>query len=262
MAKLTDQEKERYARQLIIKNWGESAQEKLKNATIAIIGVGGLGSINSIYAAAAGIGTIKLIDHDIVDISNLNRQVVHFTSDVSKKKVESASEKLSALNPEVKIETHAVKLDEDNIESLIKDCNVVLDCLDNFHTRFLLNKVCVDLEIPYIHAACYAFEGRVLTVIPKDGPCLQCFYPKIPKEMETIPVVGAAVGIMASIEITEAIKLITGIGQPLKERLLIIDGENMNFDVIEVKRHPDCPVCSKFFPKKPSRFKRKKDSQE
>ncbi|MFX1293467.1 MAG: ThiF family adenylyltransferase [Promethearchaeota archaeon] len=259
MLKLTDDEKERYARQLIIKNWGESIQERLKEATIGIIGNGGLGSVNSIYAAAAGIGRIKIVDHDIVDLSNLNRQIIHFTPDISKKKVESASEKLSSLNPEVKIEPFAIKITEENIEDIIKDCNVVLDCLDNFHTRFLLNKICIDLEIPYVHAACYALEGRVLTVIPKKGPCLQCFYPKIPKEMETIPVLGAVVGIIGSIEITEAIKCITGIGKPLIGRLLIADGENMNFDIIEVKRHPNCPVCSKYFPKKLSRFKRSKD---
>ncbi len=258
MANLTNDEKERYARQLIITNFGDAAQEKLKQATIAIIGMGGLGSINSIYAAAAGIGKLKIIDNDIVDLSNLNRQIIHFTADISKKKVDSAAEKLKALNPGIEVETHGIRLTEDNTEDIIKDCDVVLDCLDNFETRFLLNKKCIDLEIPYVHAACYALEGRVLTIIPKQGPCLQCFYPKIPKEMKTIPVLGAAVGIVGSIEVTEAIKCITGIGKPLVGRLLIVDGENMNFDVIEVKRHPECPVCSKYFPKKPSRFKRKK----
>jgi molybdopterin/thiamine biosynthesis adenylyltransferase len=258
LANLTDDEKERYARQLIITNFGDAAQEKLKRATIAIIGMGGLGSINSIYAAAAGIGKLKIIDNDVVDLSNLNRQIIHFTADISKKKVDSAAEKLKALNPEIEVEKHGIRLTEDNIEDIIKGCDVVLDCLDNFETRFLLNKKCIDLKIPYVHAACYALEGRVLTIVPKQGPCLQCFYPKIPKEMETIPVLGAAVGIVGSIEVTEAIKCITGIGKPLVGRLLIVDGENMNFDIIEVKRHPECPICSKYFPKKPSRFKRKK----
>ncbi len=243
---LSDTEKERYTRQLIIKNWGESTQVKLKQSTIVIIGIGGLGSINSIYAAAAGFGKIKIVDHDVVDLSNLNRQVVHYTSDVSKKKVESAAGKLSALNPEIKIEPYDTKLTEENIVDIIKDCDVVLDCLDNFATRFLLNKTCIELGKPYVHAACYAFEGRILTIVPGEGPCLQCFYPKKPQEMKTIPVVGAAVGIMASIEITEAIKCVTGIGKPLIGRLLIVDGLNMMFDIIEVKRHPDCPVCSKY----------------
>jgi len=255
---LNDKEKERYTRQMIINNWGESTQEKLKDATIAIIGIGGLGSVNSFYASAVGIGHIKLVDHDVVDLSNLNRQIIHFTPDITKKKVKSAAEKLSSLNPEIEVEPFAVELTEENIQDIIKDCDVVLDCLDNFHTRFLLNKTCIDLEIPYVHAACYAFEGRVLTILPKKGPCLQCFYPKIPKEMETIPVVGSAVGIIASIEITEAIKCITGIGKPLVGRLLIVDGEAMTFDIINVKRHPDCPVCSKYFPKKTSRFKKSK----
>ncbi|MHA1132550.1 MAG: HesA/MoeB/ThiF family protein [Candidatus Helarchaeota archaeon] len=258
MVNLADTEKERYARQLIITNWGETTQEKLKQATVAIIGVGGLGSVNSYYAAAAGIGKIKIVDDDIVDLSNLNRQIVHFTPNISEKKVGSALEKLKALNPEVEVEAFGERLTEENIETIITDCDVVLDCLDNFQARFLLNKKCVDLEIPYIHAACYAFEGRVLTIIPRKGPCLQCFYPKIPKEMERIPVVGAAVGIIGSIEVTEAIKCITGIGKPLIGRLLIVDGENMSFDIIEVKRHPECPVCSKYFPKKPKRFMRKK----
>lgn len=240
---LTDDERERYTRQLVIKNWGEAAQLKLKKSTIVIVGMGGLGSINSIYAAAVGFGKIKIVDHDIVDLSNLNRQVVHSTPDVSKKKVDSAKVKLSALNPEIEIEPYAVKLSEDNIKDILKDCDVVLDCLDNFQSRFLLNRTCIELGKPYVHAACYAFEGRVLTIMPKKGPCLQCFYPKIPEEVKIIPIVGAAVGIMASIEITEAIKLITGIGKPLIGRLLIIDGENMNFDIIEVKRNPKCPIC-------------------
>ncbi|MHA1264146.1 MAG: HesA/MoeB/ThiF family protein [Candidatus Helarchaeota archaeon] len=242
---LTEKERERYARQLIIKDWGEEAQEKLKKATIAIIGLGGLGSASSIYATAAGIGKIKIVDHDIVDLSNLNRQIVHFTPDIAKKKVESAYEKLSALNPEVEIEPCAIKLAEENMIDIIKDCDIILDALDNFHTRFLLNKACIKNNIPYIHAACYAFEGRVLTIVPKKGPCLQCFYPKIPEEMQSIPVVGSAVGIIASVEVTEAIKLIAGIGKPLIGRLLIVDGENMRFDVIEVKRNPKCPICSK-----------------
>ncbi len=241
---LNDNEKERYARQLIVKNWGEETQLKLKQSSIAIVGIGGLGSLNSIYAAAAGFGKIKVIDYDVVDLSNLNRQIVHFTPDISKNKVDSAKEKLSALNPEIKVEPYAVELTQDNIGDIIKDCDIILDCMDNFQTRFLLNKTCIELEKPYIHAACYAFEGRVLTIVPKKGPCLQCFYPKVPEEMKTIPVVGAAVGIVASIEITEAIKLITGIGKPLIGRLLIIDGENMNFDIIEVKRNPKCAICS------------------
>ncbi len=257
MVNLTDQEKERYARQLIITKWGEPVQEKLKISTIAIIGVGGLGSITSLYAAAAGIGRIKLIDGDTVDLSNLNRQIVHFTPDISKKKVESASEKLTALNPEITIEPYNITVTEENLGGLIKDCTVVLDCLDNFKTRFLLNKTCIDLKIPYVHAACYAFEGRVLTIIPGEGPCLQCFYPKMPQEMGRIPVVGAAVGIIGTIEITEAIKLITGIGKPLIGRLLIIDGENMNFDIIEIKKHPQCPICGEPAAK-PSKGKKSK----
>ncbi len=261
MVDLTDREKERYARQLIIKNWGEETQKYLKESTVAIIGVGGLGSLNCLYAAAAGIGNIKLIDSDVVDLSNLNRQIAHFTPDISKKKVISAAEKLSVLNPDICIEQLAVRLTAENIEKIIEDCDVVLDCLDNFETRFLLNKTCIELEIPYVHAACYALEGRVLTIKPFEGPCLQCFYPKIPKEMDKIPVLGAAVGIIASIEVTECIKLITGIGKPLVGRLLIVDGEGMNFDTIEVKRHPECPVCSKYFPKKKSRFKRRKKTQ-
>ncbi|HUX99706.1 MAG TPA: HesA/MoeB/ThiF family protein [Candidatus Deferrimicrobium sp.] len=240
---LTDAERERYARQLLIKNWGEGVQKKLKEATVAIIGVGGLGSITSLYATAAGIGKIKIVDNDFVDISNLNRQIIHFTPDIAKKKVDSAYEKLHALNPEINIEPISTRITQDNIKDLIKNCTVVLDCLDNFETRFLLNKTCIELNIPYVHAACYAFEGRVLTIVPGKSPCLQCFYPKIPSEMQKIPVVGAAVGIIASIEVTEAIKLITGIGKPLIGRLLIVDGENMTFDIITVKRHPKCSIC-------------------
>ena len=245
LVKLSEAEKQRYARQLIIKNWGEATQEKLKQSTMAIIGIGGLGSPVSLYAAAAGVGTIKIIDDDVVDLSNLNRQIIHFTPDISKKKVESAHAKLTALNPDIKIEPLSIKLTKDNIQSVIKGCNIVLDCLDNFQTRFLLNETCVKLGIPSVHAAVYAFEGRVLTIIPHKGPCLQCFYPKEPKVLKPFPVVGAAVGITASIEITEAIKVLTGIGTPLVGRLLIIDGENMKFDIIEIKQDPQCPVCGK-----------------
>jgi len=243
LVKLSENEKERYARQLIIKNWGEPAQQKLKQSTIAIIGIGGLGSPVSFYATAAGIGKIRIIDDDVVDLSNLNRQIVHFTPDISKMKVESAQEKLNALNPEVTIEPFSITLTRENIQNAIEGCSIVLDCLDNFQTRFLLNETCIKLGIPYIHAAVYALEGRVLTIIPGKGPCLQCFYPNVPKEMKPFPVLGAAVGITASIEITEAIKVLTGIGNPLIGRLLIIDGENMKFDIIEIKQNPQCPIC-------------------
>ena len=243
MVKLSEAEKQRYARQLIIKNWGEKAQLKLKQSTIAIIGIGGLGSPVSLYATAAGIGKIKIIDEDVVDLTNLNRQIIHFTPDISTKKVESAQAKLTALNPEVKIEPLSITLTKDNIQKIIKGCNIVLDCLDNFQTRYLLNETCIKLGIPYVHAAVYAFEGRVLTIIPGKGPCLQCFYPQVPKEIKPFPIVGSAVGITASIEITEAIKVLTGIGTPLVGRLLIIDGENMKFDTIEIKQNPQCPIC-------------------
>jgi molybdopterin/thiamine biosynthesis adenylyltransferase len=250
LVKLSEAERQRYARQLIIKNWGEATQEKLKQSTIAIIGIGGLGSPVSLYAAAVGIGTIKIIDEDVVDLTNLNRQIIHFTPNISKKKVESAHAKLTALNPDIKIEPFSIKLTKDNIQGIIKGCNIVLDCLDNFQTRFLLNETCIKLGIPYVHAAVYAFEGRVLTIIPGKGPCLQCFYPKVPKAIKPFPVVGAAVGITASIEITEAIKVLTGIGNPLVGRLLIIDGENMKFDTIEIKQDPQCPICGKVSGKK------------
>lgn len=250
LVKLSEAEKERYARQLIIKNWGEPTQEKLKESTIAIVGLGGLGSPALLYAAAAGIGTIKIIDNDVVDLTNLNRQIVHFTPDISKKKTESAHEKLKALNPDIKIEPVSITLTKDNIQGVIKGCNIVLDCLDNFQTRFLLNETCIKLGIPYVHAAIYALEGRVLTIIPGKGPCLQCFYPKVPKEKKPFPVLGAAVGITAAIEITEAIKVLTGIGTPLVGRLLIIDGEKMKFDTIEIKQDPQCPVCGKASGKK------------
>ncbi len=238
---LSREELERYDRQIML--WGRDVQLKLKKSSVLVVGIGGLGSPASIYLAAAGVGRIVLLDPQTVELSNLNRQVAHWTPDIGRLKVESAAEKLRKLNPEVEVEAKAVRLTEENAEEIIGSVNLVVDALDNWSTRFLVNRVCVKLGKPLVHAGVKGMHGQLMVIYPGKGPCLQCLIPKPPPEEEKFPILGTTAGVMGVLEANEAIKLLAGYGKPLIGRLLIYDGLNGEINVISVKRRENCPIC-------------------
>lgn len=244
-SRLSRREAERYNRQMIIKGWGEEGQRKLKRAKVAVIGLGGLGSPASIYLAAAGVGKLLLVDEGEVELSNLNRQILHWERDVGKPKVESAKEKIEELNPEVEVETLMEKIGRDNVHDVVREVDLVVDGLDNFSSRVIVNRACVEEGKVFVHAGVYGFQGQLTTIIPGKGPCLQCIFPRLPPEEGLIPVAGMTPGVMGCLEANEAVKVVTGIGEPLVGRLLIYDGEAGSFMVVDVGRDPDCPVCGK-----------------
>ncbi len=239
---LTDDERERYDRQTMIRGIGEEGQEKLKRAKVVIAGTGGLGSPVSLYLAAAGVGTIRIVDHDRVELSNLNRQILHWDKDIGRSKVASAREKLSQLNQGVKIEAVGEIINETNISRIVTGFNLIVDATDNLPARHLLNKAAIENGIPLIHGAVYGLEGRVMTIIPGKTACLRCVYRElIPGKR--FPVIGVTPAVIGSIEATEAIKYIVGIGKLLTNRLLVYDGLQMTFTELAVKRDPNCEHC-------------------
>ncbi len=239
---LTIEEQERYDRQIMMRGFGEEGQEKLKRAKVIIAGSGGLGSPASIYLAAAGVGTIRIIDHDRVELSNLNRQVLHWDNDIGRNKVDSAAEKLSQLNRGVKIEAMEETINEANIARLVAGFDLIVDAMDNLPTRFLLNKTAIENHIPFIHGAVYGLEGRAMTIIPGKTACLRCVYRGLIPE-EKFPVIGVTPAVIGCIQATEVIKYIVGIGRLLTNRLLVYDGLNMKFTELAVKRDPNCEHC-------------------
>ena len=237
-------EQEKYARQIMLKGFGLTGQEKLKKARVFIAGAGGLGSSSATYLAAAGVGTLRIVDHDKVELSNLNRQVLHWPEDIGQKKVSSAKGKLKRLNPQVKIEAVEEKITEANVSKLVDGYDLIVDAMDNLPTRYLLNKVAIEKNIPFFHGAVYGFEGRALTVIPGQTACLRCVYRgDIPEEK--FPVIGVTPAVIGCIQATEVIKYLVGIGQLLANRLLVYDGLNMKFTEFKVKKDPGCPHCGK-----------------
>lgn len=240
---LTRDEQIRYDRQIMIKGIGETGQEKLKQARVVIAGSGGLGSPIAIYLAAAGVGTIRIIDHDTVELSNLNRQVLHWDNDIGRRKVESSAEKLQQLNRYLTIEAISETITEDNVSRLIAGSDLIVDGMDNLPTRYLLNKAAISNKIPFIHGAVYGLEGRVLTVIPGKSACLKCVYRGL-LPPEKFPVIGVTPAVIGCIQATEAIKYIVGIGKLITDRLLIYDGLNMKFTELTVRRDPNCEHCS------------------
>ena len=239
---LTKDERERYDRQIMIRGFGEEGQEKLKRSRVIIAGSGGLGSPIAIYLTAAGVGTIRVVDHDRVELSNLNRQVLHWDKDIGRQKVESAAGKLEQLNPGVKIEPVVETIGEDNVSSLVAGFDVIVDAMDNLPTRYLLNKAAIDNNIPFVHGAVHGLEGRAMTVIPGKTACLRCIYRGIPPR-EKFPVIGVTPAVIASIQATEVIKHIVGIGKLLTDKLLLYDGLNMKFTELTTKRDPNCEQC-------------------
>ena len=239
---LTPSEQDRYDRQIMISGIGQEGQEKLKRARVVIAGAGGLGSPIAIYLTAAGIGMIRVIDHDRVALSNLNRQILHWEEDVGRKKVDSARTKLRNLNSTVEIQAIAETITEENISELVGGCDVIVDAMDNLPTRYILNRRAVETNIPFIHGAVNGFEGRVMTVIPGETACLRCMYRGLVPQ-EKFPVIGVAPAVIGSIQATEVIKYLAGIGNLLTNRLLIYDGLKATFSEFRLNKNPDCDHC-------------------
>jgi adenylyltransferase/sulfurtransferase len=245
---LTPSDLARYSRHLALREIGVAGQEKLKAAKVLVIGAGGLGSPSILYLAAAGVGTIGIVDFDTVDVSNLQRQVLFDTASIGEPKVEAAAQRLRALNPEIKIVVHQVELRANNVREIFIDYDIVLDGTDRFATRYLTNDACVILGKPLVSAAIHRFEGQALTYIPGRGPCYRCLFPEAPTD-GLIPncaeagVLGVLPGVLGTIQATEAIKLVTGIGEPLLGRLLTYDALSMRFDEFKFARRDDCAVC-------------------
>jgi len=241
---LSAEELARYDRQIMIPEIGRAGQEKLKKARVLIAGAGGLGSPVAIYLAVAGVGTIRLADHDRVDLSNLNRQVLHWDEDVGKKKVDSASAKLRAMNPHVNVETVDETITAETVEDIASGCDGIVDAMDNLPTRYVLNKAAVKLNIPFFHGAVRGLEGRAMTVIPGASACLRCLY-RGPVSQEKFPVLGVAPALIGCIQAAEVIKYIVKAGELLVNRLLVYDGLNVRFTEFRVKRNPECEHCAR-----------------
>ncbi|MDP3397266.1 MAG: HesA/MoeB/ThiF family protein [Methanoregula sp.] len=243
----SERELERYKRQMML--FGEEGQERLKKAHIFIAGAGGLGSPISIYLAVAGVGTITIVDMDVVDLTNLNRQVLHFDRDIGKKKTASAEDKLQALNPDITVNAIDVKIDESNAVKLVGKADGIVDAMDNFKTRYLLNNAAIANEIPFFHGGIRGFYGQATTIIPGTTPCLKCIFPKAPPK-EVFPVVGVTPGIIGTIQANEVIKYLIGSGELLTNRLFIWDGMQAHAEELGVERNPACEACSGMTTKK------------
>ncbi len=241
---LTGDELGRYDRQIMIRGFGREGQEKLKRARIFIAGAGGLCSAVATYLAAAGVGVMRIVDHDRVELSNLNRQVFHWDEDLGKGKAASAIAKLRRLNPGVKLEAIEAMITGANAAQLVSGFDLIVDATDNLPARFLLNKVALQKKIPLFHGAVYGFEGRVMTVLPGESACLRCVYHGLIPE-EKIPVIGVTPAIVGCIQATEVIKYIVGMGHLLTNRLLDYNGLDMKFTEFRVKRDPDCEQCGR-----------------
>ena len=238
---LTPYDITRYGRQILL--FGEESQRKLKGAHIFVAGAGGLGSPLCTYLAVAGIGHLHIVDFDVVDWSNLNRQILHWDKDVGHLKVQSAVEKLHQMNPSIKVRISQIKIDETNVESLVGDADGIADCMDNFPTRYLLNRTAIRKRIPFFHGAIYGMEARVSTFIPGETACLRCLFPEVPPPSSPFPVIGATPGIAATIQTMEIIKYLTRYGTPLKNRMLVFDGEAGSFIELKLQRDANCQDC-------------------
>ena len=248
LPELSTDELARYSRHLIMPEVGVEGQQRLKAARVLCVGTGGLGSPMAFYLAAAGIGTLGLVDFDVVDASNLQRQIIHSTKDIGRKKLDSAAEKLTALNPDLNVVKHETMLTSANALEILKDYDVVADGTDNFPTRYLVNDACVLLGKPNVYGSIFRFEGQASVFATEDGPCYRCLYPE-PPPPGLVPscaeggVLGILPGLVGVIQATEAIKLILGKGEPLIGRLLLVDSLSMRFRELKLRKNPECPVC-------------------
>ena len=247
---LTPEQRERYSRHLLVPEIGLEGQTKLLEAKVLLLGAGGLGSPTALYLAAAGVGTLGIVDYDVVDLSNLQRQVIHTTDRIGVPKVDSAEQAIKAINPDVDVVKHRTRLDASNVTEIVQGYDVIVDGVDNFPTRYLLNDATVRLGIPVVSASILGFDGQLSVFKPYDGPCYRCLYP-VPPPAELAPscgangVLGVLPGTMGLLQATEVIKLVTGAGEPLVGRLLLYEALGATFTELKVRRDPDCPICSR-----------------
>lgn len=227
---------------MLLEEWGEKGQERLSKACVAVVGVGGLGCPVALYLAAAGVGRLVLIDADVVEETNLNRQILHWTGDIGKPKVQSATEKLRQFNPHITVVPIHGRLTEATAEEWLKEAEVLVDALDNFPTRLILNRYALRERKPLVHGAIYGWEGRATTILPYETACLECLFEEGPPP-GVFPVVGTTPGTIALIQATEVLKLLLRVGQPLLNRYLIYDGLSLQFRIVKLRRRPGCPAC-------------------
>jgi len=248
MMEFTENQLERYSRHILLDDVGVEGQEKLLAAKVLIIGAGGLGCPAALYLAAAGVGTIGIVDNDCVEVSNLQRQIAHFTRDINVSKVESAAEKMSAINPDITVKTYKDFLCADNISSIIEGYDFIIDGTDNFPTKFLVNDACVFMGIPFSHGGILRFNGQTMTVVPGESACYRCSF-RQPPPPDAVPscaqagVLGAIAGMLGTIQAAEALKYITGVGELLTNGLLTFDARTMTFRKIHLARQKSCPLC-------------------
>jgi sulfur-carrier protein adenylyltransferase/sulfurtransferase len=253
---MSAEQRDRYSRHTLLPEVGVEGQLKMLNAKVLLLGAGGLGAPTALYLAAAGIGTIGLVDDDVVDASNLQRQVIHNTERIGVPKTESARLTIEALNPDVKVVEHRLRLDAGNILGILEDYDVIVDGADNFPTRYLLNDASVRLRKPVVSASILSFDGQISTFVPFDGPCYRCLYPT-PPPAELAPscsangVLGVMAGTMGTLQANEVLKLVIGIGEPLVGRLLLYEALGTRFTELKVRRDPECPICGPDAPEIP-----------
>src|SRR6476469_7010608 len=247
---LTPEQRERYSRHMLVPEIGIDGQQKLLDAKVLLLGAGGLGSPTALYLAAAGVGTLGIVDNDEVDLSNLQRQIIHNSERIGVPKVDSAEEAIRALNPDVQVVKYPTRIDASNIMEIIDGYDIVVDGVDNFPTRYLLNDATVRLKIPVVSASILGFDGQLSVFAPHDGPCYRCLYP-VPPPAELAPscgangVLGVLPGTMGLLQATEVVKLIVGAGEPLIGRLLLYEALGATFTELKVRRDPECPICSR-----------------
>jgi molybdopterin/thiamine biosynthesis adenylyltransferase/rhodanese-related sulfurtransferase len=246
--RLSPNEVMRYDRQIRLAGFGLDGQRKLRSAIVTVVGAGGLGCPALIYLAAAGVGSIRLVDHDVVDLSNLQRQPLYATTDVTRPKVEAAAAALAALNPEITTEVHNVRLTGDNASELVSGSSVVIDATDNFAARYVLNRTTVDLGIPLVYGSVYAFDGQMAVFDARSGPCYQCLFPDPPTDdavldCATIGVLGAVTGVIGSLQASAALQLAAGLNSDVTHSLTMFDARQGSFEHLPVAKRPDCAVC-------------------
>lgn len=245
---MTPSDESRYSRQIKLPQIGQKGQQKILNSSVLIIGMGGLGSPSAMYLAAAGIGHLIISDFDVVEESNLQRQIIHQTKNIGDLKAHSARQTLQQINPECEVEMIDHELDDEELEETIKKVDIVLDCSDNFPTRFAVNRYCVNSKTPLVSAAAIRMEGQILCVIPEvDGPCYQCLYNKQYENAQTCEmegVLGPVVGVMGTLQALNSLLILTGHTEQITGKLMLFDGLNMQWQQVQVPRNPQCPVCS------------------
>ena len=234
---------ERYERQIIMDGWGDAGQRKLAAAHVGIVGTGGLGSPVALYLAAAGVGTLTLCDNQEIELSNLNRQILYGTPDVGGRKVEVAARRLSDLNPDVDVRARHVRVTDDTVDDVLGDCTLIVDCLDNFETRFVINRFCVRRRLPMVHAGVREFYGQTMLINPPHTPCLACFLPSTDAGDGPIPICGATAGVFGSMQASMALQWLIGLGRDTAGIFINVDLVDMQIHKVNMKKRVDCPVC-------------------